>query len=377
MRDGPADDGRIGLVAAPPELIGQDGRPDRRPAGRRSASISRPSAGTTPSMRNRPALTAAPATRSGSPPPVSVRLRSWTAASAVEGGRLALPVEEVEIRRRRTIVARGAPHRPEIHEPIGLVERQRLDERRVHDAEHRGVGADAERQAEDGQSRQQRRPGQRANGVANVLRERIHDASCWRAGSQIPCQECPGTRPMQRGGRREVRRLRVSGSGRFVPQAMPALVLVATPGTSALDSPYAHTANVPAAGGRRRGGRSPGAHDSGRTAALQDGASALHDPRPLASDLEGTLKRVAALGYEEVETYGFDRSPRLLRVPANEFAQRLRDSASPLSGHYDLNRFAAGPRRARSLRRQCIEGARPSDRATSRGRCSTRHQTDR
>jgi sugar phosphate isomerase/epimerase len=74
--------------------------------------------------------------------------------------------------------------------------------------------------------------------------------------------------------------------------------------------------------------------------------------RPLAANLDGTLKRVAALGYQEVESYGYG-------LPAKDFAARLRDlNLTCVSGHYDLNRFASSPDDA--LNRyvdQCIEGA--------------------
>ena len=81
----------------------------------------------------------------------------------------------------------------------------------------------------------------------------------------------------------------------------------------------------------------------------------------MARDVAGTLKRIAALGYQEVETYGFD--PDALgyyKLPAREFAQLLRDHGltSP-SGHYDLNRFATAS--DADLNRyvdRCIEGAR-------------------
>jgi sugar phosphate isomerase/epimerase len=59
-------------------------------------------------------------------------------------------------------------------------------------------------------------------------------------------------------------------------------------------------------------------------------------------DVDGTLKRIAALGYEEVETYGFDpQAIRFYGIDAKEFARRLSDlNLSTPSGHYDLNRFA-------------------------------------
>jgi sugar phosphate isomerase/epimerase len=82
---------------------------------------------------------------------------------------------------------------------------------------------------------------------------------------------------------------------------------------------------------------------------------------PLRQDVEGTLKRIAAIGYEEVETYGFD--PDALRyygLPAKEFAQRLEDnSITTPSGHYDLNRYVSAS--VDDLKRyvgRCVEGAR-------------------
>jgi sugar phosphate isomerase/epimerase len=80
----------------------------------------------------------------------------------------------------------------------------------------------------------------------------------------------------------------------------------------------------------------------------------------MARDVAGTLKRIAALGYQEVETYGFD--PAALGyygMPAGEFRQRLTDLGitSP-SGHYDFNRFAGA--QAADLERyvdRCIDGA--------------------
>ena len=81
----------------------------------------------------------------------------------------------------------------------------------------------------------------------------------------------------------------------------------------------------------------------------------------LRTDVDGTLKRVAAIGYQEVETYGFD--PEALRyygLDAKAFAQRLRDNnLTTPSGHYDLNRFVLTP--VDDLKRyvdRCVEGAR-------------------
>ena len=81
----------------------------------------------------------------------------------------------------------------------------------------------------------------------------------------------------------------------------------------------------------------------------------------MASDVEGTLKRVAGMGYQEVETYGFD-AERIgyYGLAAPVFAQRLRDNGlTAPSGHYDLNRFVSAS--VDDLKRyvdRCVEGAR-------------------
>jgi sugar phosphate isomerase/epimerase len=81
----------------------------------------------------------------------------------------------------------------------------------------------------------------------------------------------------------------------------------------------------------------------------------------MARDVDDTLKRIAALGYEEVETYGFD--PAALGyygMSAKAFADRLaaHKLTSP-SGHYDLNRFVStGADELTRYMDRCIQGAR-------------------
>jgi sugar phosphate isomerase/epimerase len=80
----------------------------------------------------------------------------------------------------------------------------------------------------------------------------------------------------------------------------------------------------------------------------------------LAKDVEGTLKYIAGLGYEEVETYGFDpQGIGYYGLPAKTFRQRLQDhKLTAPSGHYDLNRFVSASED--DLKRyvdRCIEGA--------------------
>jgi sugar phosphate isomerase/epimerase len=81
----------------------------------------------------------------------------------------------------------------------------------------------------------------------------------------------------------------------------------------------------------------------------------------MAQDVSGTLKRIAALGYEEAETYGFDPEKiGYYGMPAKSFAQLLADNKMTTpSGHYDLNRFMTTS--VDDLKRyvdRCIEGAR-------------------
>lgn len=78
-------------------------------------------------------------------------------------------------------------------------------------------------------------------------------------------------------------------------------------------------------------------------------------------DPAGTLRRVAAMGYEEVETYGIDPGAMTYYgIPARDFASRLQDHNLPTpSGHYDLQNLLHGS--ADELNRyvdRCAEGAR-------------------
>jgi sugar phosphate isomerase/epimerase len=80
----------------------------------------------------------------------------------------------------------------------------------------------------------------------------------------------------------------------------------------------------------------------------------------MARDVDDTLKRITGMGYEEVETYGFDpEGIRYYGLAAQAFAQRLRDNnLTTPSGHYDLNRFVSSS--VDDLKRyvdRCVEGA--------------------
>jgi sugar phosphate isomerase/epimerase len=78
-------------------------------------------------------------------------------------------------------------------------------------------------------------------------------------------------------------------------------------------------------------------------------------------DPAGTLQRVAAMGYEEVETYGIDPAAlTYYRTPARDFARLLQDHGLPTpSGHYDIQNLlnASADDMDRYVDR-CAEGAR-------------------
>ncbi len=81
---------------------------------------------------------------------------------------------------------------------------------------------------------------------------------------------------------------------------------------------------------------------------------------PLSKDVRGTLKKVAALGYENLETYGFDATQKkYYGFEANEFQKLLTDlNLTTTSGHYDFTGFLTKP--DDDLKRyvdQSIEGA--------------------
>ena len=69
--------------------------------------------------------------------------------------------------------------------------------------------------------------------------------------------------------------------------------------------------------------------------------------RNMNQDPVGSLKRIAGMGYQEVETYGIDPAKlTYYGMPAKDFAQRLKDlNLTTPSGHYDLQNFLDEQRR--------------------------------
>jgi sugar phosphate isomerase/epimerase len=82
---------------------------------------------------------------------------------------------------------------------------------------------------------------------------------------------------------------------------------------------------------------------------------------PMAADATGTLKKIAALGYRNLETYGFDsKAINYYGMPARDF-KNLLDGLNLIttSGHYDLNLYLNEPMSAlQAYVDRCIEGAR-------------------
>ena len=82
--------------------------------------------------------------------------------------------------------------------------------------------------------------------------------------------------------------------------------------------------------------------------------------RPLANDVVGTIKKIASIGYEDSETYGYDAEQgKYYGLKAREFKQLLGDNNMiTTSGHYDFTKFF--DKTEDELMRyvdQCIEGA--------------------
>jgi sugar phosphate isomerase/epimerase len=81
---------------------------------------------------------------------------------------------------------------------------------------------------------------------------------------------------------------------------------------------------------------------------------------PMAQDAPGSLRQIAALGYRNLETYGFD--PDTLKyygMPASDFRKVLEDlGLTTTSGHYDLHAYLARPAEAMAAYiDRCIQGA--------------------
>jgi hypothetical protein len=81
---------------------------------------------------------------------------------------------------------------------------------------------------------------------------------------------------------------------------------------------------------------------------------------PLAKDLTGSIKKIAAIGYEDCETYGYDpEQKKYYGIEASAFKQLLADNKMiTTSGHYDFTKYFDKPTDAMmKYVDQCVEGA--------------------
>jgi sugar phosphate isomerase/epimerase len=82
--------------------------------------------------------------------------------------------------------------------------------------------------------------------------------------------------------------------------------------------------------------------------------------RPLTEDLHGTIRKVAAVGYEDSETYGYNpENVAYYGLKAADFKKLLSDHGMiTTSGHYDFAQyFDKSDDEMRRYTDQCIEGA--------------------
>lgn len=81
---------------------------------------------------------------------------------------------------------------------------------------------------------------------------------------------------------------------------------------------------------------------------------------PLQNDLKGNIKKIAAIGYEDCETYGYDPAQgTYYGLKASDFKQLLADNKMiTTSGHYDFTKYFDKPADVMmQYVDQCIEGA--------------------
>lgn len=79
----------------------------------------------------------------------------------------------------------------------------------------------------------------------------------------------------------------------------------------------------------------------------------------MGKDPVASLKRIASIGYQDLETYGYDPAHNTYYgIKANEFKKVLDDTnLTTSSGHYDLFKYLEKPEELKAYVAQCIEGA--------------------
>ena len=88
----------------------------------------------------------------------------------LEGPSLAAPVDEIERRHADLSDVGVAVDAEDEHQALGIAKRKRTQQHGVHDAEHHGRGADAERERQRGGRREGGRAEERTNREAEILK---------------------------------------------------------------------------------------------------------------------------------------------------------------------------------------------------------------
>ena len=102
-----------------------------------------------PSIGNTDAVMRAPSTRSGSSSPPMFHWRSSTSPTADERATSGADVHVVGVGPAAFEPSLTRERGVHVHDPVGIRERQRPEQQRVHRREHGDVRRDAERQTED------------------------------------------------------------------------------------------------------------------------------------------------------------------------------------------------------------------------------------
>ena len=132
-----------------------------------------PRIGRTPTASKKFVVTAAPGSRTLSPPSASVIDPFDVARDLLESARLLPPVLEV---RGRDVVARLRVQPivlPDRHEAAGIAERQRAQQHGVDDREDGGVGADAERERQHDDRGETGALAHQAQRIAKILEQHV------------------------------------------------------------------------------------------------------------------------------------------------------------------------------------------------------------
>ena len=170
------------IDGSPPKRRSNRSQPSRivggAPGALSSARNVRPSALSAPRTWKKLEVTNAERSCSGSPSPDSATVPVAQMRAELGARRAAFAQVRADPDRRAARAGiRSRPVEPDEHEPVGVAIRQRLEQHRAHDAEDRGVRADAERERDDHDGGEAGGRPETAPGVAEIEQERIEARS--------------------------------------------------------------------------------------------------------------------------------------------------------------------------------------------------------